>query len=181
MRRLESTDDNAEDSEPEIKRLGSANIVENMGIMLLFAFILFVVCMCILVIALVVRCNPTARSTYLKIKRKVFWNAFIRYVLQSTLKTQVSAGVVIALSLGITHHASEEGREEMSTTDLMIALAIPNTILLLLNICPLVFLCILKRNKNNLNDPECRAKYGQMYETIDVKHVKRPPSILGKV
>ena len=73
-----------------------------MGIMLLFAFILFVVCMCILIVSIAVRFNPEARGVYIKIKRKVFWNAFIRYVLQSTLKSQISAGAVIAVTMGLS-------------------------------------------------------------------------------
>ena len=69
--------------------------------MLLFAFVLVIVCGCLLAAAIAVRFNPEARGTYEKIKKKIFWNAFIRYVLQSTLKTRVGAGAVIAVTLGL--------------------------------------------------------------------------------
>ena len=69
--------------------------------MLLFAFVLLVVCGCLLAAAIAVKFNPEARGTYEKIKKKIFWNAFIRYVLQSTLKTQVGAGAVIAVTFGL--------------------------------------------------------------------------------
>ena len=62
-------------------RLGSNDIIENMGIMLLFAFILLIVCLCLLATAIAVKYTPEARGAYLKIKRKIFWNAFIRFVL----------------------------------------------------------------------------------------------------
>ena len=66
--------------EPDATRLGSINIVENLGIMLIFGFLLLVMCGGLLVLSIVVRFNPEARGIYLKIKRKIFWNAFIRYV-----------------------------------------------------------------------------------------------------
>ena len=87
--------------ESDINRLGSADVIENMGIMLLFAFILFIVCMCLAMVALTVKYNPEGRAVYEKIKRKIFWNAFIRYVLQSTLKTQVSCGAAMAVTMGL--------------------------------------------------------------------------------
>ena len=64
-----------------MKRLGSVSLVENMGIMLLFAFILLVVCGCLLIVACAVKNVPEANNTYVKVKRKIFWNAFIRFVL----------------------------------------------------------------------------------------------------
>ena len=85
-----------------MNRLGSVNIVENMGIMLLFAFILLVFCACLLCVACAVRQVPEANASYGKVKRKIFWNAFIRYVLQSTLKTQIGAAAVLAVTMGLS-------------------------------------------------------------------------------
>ena len=81
--------DEEQDGEPEdeMNRLGSINFVENMGIMLLFAMVLLIVCGCVLMIAIAVRYIPEATGTYQKIKSKIFWNAFIRYAFQSTLKS----------------------------------------------------------------------------------------------
>ena len=66
--------------EPDATRLGSIDIVENLGIMLLFAFLLLVIVACLMLLRVIVKFNPEARGIYLKIKRKIFWNAFIRYV-----------------------------------------------------------------------------------------------------
>ena len=71
--------DQEEEPESEMNRLGSVNFIENMGIMLLFAFFLLIVCGCVLMIAIAVRYIPEATSTYEKIKNNIFWNAFIRY------------------------------------------------------------------------------------------------------
>jgi len=152
-----------------------------MGIMLLFAFLLLVVCATLAIVALYVRSNPEARSTYIKIKQKIFWNAFIRYVLQSTLKSQVGAGAVMAVTLGLAkqHQGAQEKGED--TGNIYAKLAIPAAMLAFFNICPIVFICILKRNKKHLNSPEVRQKYGQMYETIRVEHIEDPQSVLGQV
>ena len=59
-----------------------------MGVMLLFAFVLLVVCLCLLVVAIIVSFDQfqrNAKEVYEKLKHKVYWNAFIRYVFQSTL------------------------------------------------------------------------------------------------
>ena len=80
-------EDQEEEPEDEMNRIGSINFVENMGIMLLFAFVLLIVCGCVLMIAIAVRYIPEATGTYQRIKSKIFWNAFIRYAFQSTLKS----------------------------------------------------------------------------------------------
>ena len=36
-------------------------------------------------------------------------------------------------------------------------------ILVFYNICPFVFICILVRNKKQLDSDECRGRYGSMY------------------
>ena len=73
------SEEQEEEPESEMNRLGSINFIENMGIMLLFAMMLLIVCGCVLLIAIAVRYIPEATSTYENIKNKIFWNAFIRY------------------------------------------------------------------------------------------------------
>ena len=128
--------------------------------MLLFAFVLVIVCGCLLAAAIAVKFNPEARGTYERIKKKIFWNAFIRYVLQSTLKTQVGAGAVIAVTLGLQAQHSDEPQEEKTTAETLKSLAVPIGMVCFFNIAPFVFMWVLKRNKENLDTPETRAKYG---------------------
>ena len=145
----------------DIDRLGSVDIIENMGIMLLFAFILLIVCTCLIAVAIYVRSNPEAKGTYEKIKRKIFWNAFIRYVLQSTLKTQVGAAAVIAVTMGLSKQHHEETKDgEESETSIYAKLAVPAAMLIFFNVAPIVFICILRHNKKQLDTDECRARYG---------------------
>ena len=51
-----------------VKRLGSTSIIENMGIMLLFAFLLLVALLCLAGVALVVKYVPEATGVYMKLK-----------------------------------------------------------------------------------------------------------------
>lgn len=64
------------------------------------------------------------------------------------------------MTLGMSKYAEQEDVEEKSKSDMLKALAVPNAILLLLNLCPIAFFFILRANKNNLESAECRAKYG---------------------
>ena len=72
-----------------------------MGIMLLFGLLLLAATGILLGFSVAARRNAAARGVYLKIKNKIFWNAFIRYAFQSTLKVQVAAGAVILVALGL--------------------------------------------------------------------------------
>ena len=59
-----------------------------MGIMLFYAFVLLVVCACLIVPAIAVsfdQFDGSAKAVYRKIAHKVYWNAFIRYIFHGTL------------------------------------------------------------------------------------------------
>ena len=146
--------------------------------MLLFAFVLLVVCMCLLGIAMFVKYNPEVYFVYEKIKSKIFWNAFVRYVLQSTLKSQVGAGAVMAVTVGLSKQHKDSEVEETTST-LMAKLTVPAAMLIFFNIAPFIFYRILKNNKKQLATQECRQKYGQLYECLDVDYALLPTSVLG--
>lgn len=73
-------------SENEYAALGSANILDNLGIMLFFLVLLLVFTLITVALACLLRKSKKARAFFTKIKDKIFWNAFIRFVVQSTLK-----------------------------------------------------------------------------------------------
>ena len=132
--------------------------------MLFFAFILLIVCICIIVVAIFVRYNHYAKGTYERIKRKIFWNWFIRYILQSTLSNQLAAGAVIAITMGLKEQKQEETKDdEENEYKIKAKIAASAAILVFYNICPFVFICILVRNKKQLDSDECRGRYGSMY------------------
>ena len=43
---------------------------------------------------------------------------------------------------------------------MLLKLAIPGAMLVAFNIFPIVFLCILRKNKDNLDSSACRERYG---------------------
>ena len=80
-----ATDEEEEEDEANLDRLGSANILDNLGIMLFFLVVLILVVTLVIVLARVYRTNKKVQELIRKIKEKLFWNTFIRFVVQSTL------------------------------------------------------------------------------------------------
>ena len=89
----------AEEDNSDLSRLGSADILDNLGIMLIFTILLVAVVVLLIVAACILRKNKKAQELFKKIKEKLFWNTFIRFVVQSTLAMQLSAGAAIVLTL----------------------------------------------------------------------------------
>ena len=59
--------------------------MDNLGIMLFFLVVLIVFVLLVVVLAILLRKNKKAQELFQKIKDKLFWNTFIRFVIQSTL------------------------------------------------------------------------------------------------
>ena len=59
--------------------------MDNLGIMLFFLVVLVLVVVLVVVLAKLLRKNKRAMELFKKIKDKLFWNVFIRFVVQSTL------------------------------------------------------------------------------------------------
>ena len=74
-----------EEDADDLGRLGSANIMDNLGIMLFFTVVLIAFVIGLIIAAIVLRKNKKAQELFKKIKDKLFWNTFIRFVIQSTL------------------------------------------------------------------------------------------------
>lgn len=55
--------------------------MDNLGIMLFFTVILIVFVIGIIIAAIVLRKNKKAQELFKKIKDKLFWNTFIRFVI----------------------------------------------------------------------------------------------------
>ena len=94
----------------------------------------------------------------------------------------MAAGTVIAITLGIQMQLDQEAPElhkEISFFDQAKTLAVPITMIIGMNSCVFVFIFVLKRNKNELDTEECKAKYGQLYQTIAVKYEEKERSILN--
>ncbi len=94
-------------------RLGSANILDNFGIMLFFFVLLILLVIIVALLAVTFRKNKKVLSVINRVKERLFWNTFIRFILQSTLKMQLSAGAALVLTLSgnqldVTKQAKEQ-------------------------------------------------------------------------
>ena len=90
---------NEKDKEQGISRLGSTNIVENMGIMLLILSFITLIVVLVLLLKTCMYKDYRWYRRYMMLRQRFFWNVFIRYVLQSELKLLISAGSVLMLEI----------------------------------------------------------------------------------
>lgn len=93
---LEGEDEDQNEDEDSEEDAEKANVLANMGIMLVFLGVILV--LIILVIVLIRSCKEgtCCHRQAMKLKAKIFWNSILRYILQSYLKTSLSC--VFALS-----------------------------------------------------------------------------------
>ena len=69
-----------------IDRVGSSSLIDNMGSMLILGLIIVGILILLFVLAIIARKCTCVQKSYVAIKKKLFYNTFLRYVLQSTLK-----------------------------------------------------------------------------------------------
>ena len=69
----------------------SSNIMNSMGLMLLIAILLIGVVAALAIASYFVQKNYSAYKTYRRIKQNIFYNAFLRYMLQSVLKVGLAS------------------------------------------------------------------------------------------
>ena len=92
LRRLSLTD-------PEEHRLGTDDFLRNAGAMALFLIVIVLVLILMILLFFIGRRHTRVYNFYLKLKKKVFWNLPLRYVMQSALKLQIASSSVIVLTL----------------------------------------------------------------------------------
>ena len=73
--------------------------MDNLGIWLVFTVIGVILVILIVALAIALRKNEKAQKLFAKIKEKIFWNSIIRFIIQSTLGMQISAGAALILTL----------------------------------------------------------------------------------
>ena len=153
----EDAEDEAEDEADEEKDVSKANVLANMGVMLVILAVILVVI--ILVIILIRSCKKgtCCHRQAMKIKAKIFWNSILRYVLQSYLKT--SLGCLFAL-------AAISFKNSSATTNALISMLM----FVVLLAQPIIFACVMERNKENLQRKKIKAKIGAAYLGIRTKH-----------
>ena len=132
-------------------RLGGDSVFGNLGVTILMASGIFI-CLILLVLLLIFlcrRCNSEKFDQKAKmLRQKFFFNPLIRYVMLNSLKLNMVALVVV------TKQVQD------------FALAV--TLLVTINIAPIVFYFILKRNADRLANDEVRKEIGTLYIGRDV-------------
>ena len=68
-----------------------------MGIFLVFTLGLCISILVVLIAGCLTKCVSGLKKFYELIRYKLFWNSVIRYIIQASLKMQISAAAVVAL------------------------------------------------------------------------------------
>ena len=121
-----------------------------MGVMLVV--LIFILFLAILIVSLIrfCKCSSKLHSVFLKVKKKLFWNTFLRYALTSSLKTSIS--VTAALSM-----------ISFSDTKRIADAVVSITLITILVALPFFFAYLLQRNKTELTKQWMRDKIGSLY------------------
>ena len=104
---------------------------------------------------MVTRPGSCGRNLYLSIKKKLIYNALIRYVLQSCLKWQVT----LTAALLLLANSKQQSGEVYGVSGALIGLSL----------VPLLFVGILHRQRNSLESQIMKDKIGSLYEGLVAK------------
>ena len=97
-------DQNLKDCEIEdncgniLEKVGQSKLFKNAGVMAIAAIAIAISMIGLVILYTVGLKNDKIKYVAQKVKAAIFWNTFIRYILQSTLKLQISAITVIFIA-----------------------------------------------------------------------------------
>ena len=91
MRHLQS------DDEIQLKKQSDSNLILRLGIMLVVAILIVAFILLFRLVKMLMYRNYAWFRTYMKIHDKIFYNLFIRYIFQSTLKVQFASAMTLML------------------------------------------------------------------------------------
>ena len=126
------------------------NVLENMGVMVLILLIMLVVVAVVVFLIKTCKKGSCCHRNADKLKKKLFWNSFLRYVLQSYLKTSLATLGAVAL---ISFKSNGVSANDIVTILLVIVLGS----------MPIIFSCVVERNKVALPRRTMKAKIGSLY------------------
>ena len=135
-------------------------LMDNMGMMFIFAIVLLSLLVLLGFCLLFARKSTCVKKVAQFIKKKLLYNSFLRFILQSTLKNQVAAGTVIQ-----AYMSKGEWETEPEYSDYISSVAI----VFVLSCCPFVFYKIVRINAVNLNKQEIKDKIGTLYNGLNAK------------
>ena len=131
--------------------------MSNFGSTLILASIGFVIIILIVLVAILVakscKLSKKNKQRVQYLKRKIFYNSIIRYILLNTLKFYMSAMVVLKKSDG-------NGAKFAQSV----------SFLLFLSALPIYFLTVVYRNRESLEMKEKSSKFGALYSGKNVSN-----------
>ncbi len=126
----------------------------------MFAFIIFLLLFILLIARIIAIKSEKVKGFFLSLKKKLFFSTFIRYVLLSSLKSQMvfAGGMAIGTIIPATVLHPEKGTGFIVIASVMIAI---------FNGSIALFAVTLWRNRKNLNHEAVKSKIGALYELHD--------------
>ena len=156
---IDINDKNPVDEKVGEERLGSGSPFSNFGATLMLGSILFTFFILILVVVILllqrVKCSPKMKEKVHGLKRKVFYNPIIRYLLLNSLKLNLSAFMAFATP-------------DKNAADILIALVV----LCIVNIAPIICCIVIFRNRAGLKEDDNRKAFGTLYQGRKIEDTK---------
>lgn len=146
-------------------RLGSKDLIGNMGMIFIVGVALIVLLLLLGLCLLFARKSTCVKKVAKFIKKKLLYNSILRFMLQSTLKNQVSAGVIIQ-----AYMIKREKEAELLQSSFYVSLVI----VFVFSCCPFLFYKIVSNNVANLDKQEIKDKIGTLYNGLNAKR----PSVM---
>ena len=138
------------------ERLGSPNAASTFGPTLLLGSIALIVLVLILILAMIVLkrmlISEEGRERIKKLKRMVFFNPIIRYLVLNSLKLNMAGLVPFKMASGA------------SASEIMTAMSI----VLVVNGAPILFYLALRRHHLALQEDDNKASFGALYKGKNV-------------
>ena len=126
------------------------NLLRSLGVYPLLFLIILLFMLYSSILAFGKNNNLSVRRQYLNLRRKLYWNSFLRFYLQIDLKLTHQA-IAVAWFLGMTD---------------FLRFSLNSALSLVLIAAPFCILWVLVSNKDSLMDRETKAKYSTMYDGI---------------
>ena len=161
-----SQSDSATDEKVGEERLGSGKgMSSSFGTTLILASIGFAVLIAVVLLTVYLckrlTCSAKCKTGVRKLKQKVFWNPFIRYIFLNSLKLNMATFVVFK--------SMKADTKTPTTTEISIAISI----CVILHLVVIVFYCVLKRHHEQLKDEATVNSIGSLYSGKDVHSPKK--------
>ena len=138
----------------------SESAVNQLAMVIIFALVIFLLLLVLLVALIFASRSPRAKKFFDSLKQKLFYRSFIRYLLLSSLKTQMVMGSGIAIGSLIEATVLKPEKD-------LSFIIVASFMLFLLNAAVVLIAVALYRNRTNLNHPNVKSQIGALYELHD--------------